>query len=193
MDTFFDAIARERIEYRIFAEDHGYEALIRKQDVDCVRNVVRSLDFQFENYEFSSDKGYVYRYGMHEPISVAGDNQYSFFCEIPCHSLTPYNIIPLEKRIQDYAWCDPQDIAGYMYSNIITMYLYRITNCVFRKKEFDDNDQIFFQNNRQVLSNSLLKELLSQVFYSYTDQLMKYIDNREYQSIVSSYIKWKDY
>lgn len=193
MKTIPEDFNREKIEYRLLIEGTCNFILIKDQMADIAFEYLRTQGYREEEYRFSRQNGYIYRYGMEEPKLFCDGEEYAITCAIPCHSLTPFNVIPLERSIQEYAWKNPKVIDGRIYTNDITTYIFRVTECVFRKKRFEQEDCLFFEDNNEVLNSHILPELLHVVFYSYTDQLLCYLQKGEYQVIFKNYLMWKDY
>lgn len=179
-------------DYRIIYEnEYQTKLLVKKDDLKEIVQFFIEEDYEKKIVKYE----YRYIYGMMQPIYMVNDGGDMFIIQtaLDCLSLTDGIIIPLDSVIQESAWRSIYFDNNYKYIDVYLKVLIVITDCVFRKRMFFEQDQEFINKNIDKLKNIKLVGFLEKIFFGFTDVLIKSIMDGEYEVIVSKYIKYADY
>lgn len=112
-----------------------------------------------------------------------------------CHSLMPNIWLPLDRHIQEDMWSNKifdNDNNWWKINNEI-LYVYLVVRCVFDKKQFPDVYKKEIETLRESVNIDKVKFYFEFVFFKYTRQLLSMLDNKDFDSIISAYLKYKEY
>ncbi|WP_026507435.1 hypothetical protein [Butyrivibrio sp. MC2013] len=178
----------------IISNEQDLILLVKDDDIISMRDLLVEKGFVKTSYKYNTKDGYLYRYGAVEPIELHGQNGSIILQNrLLCHSLTPKNIIPLDRAIQTYAWEHKISKEGLSYLDPISNYINRLVYCVFECNHFDSDQIQYFENNKIYIDNADLYPLIRLILYSYTDRIIEKIRKSEYATIYSDYLKWTEY
>ena len=148
-----------------------------------------------QEHLYSKRYGYNFLYKMRPFELYLKDKVYiEFFFQLPCKSLTPDTWMPLHRSIQERIWVmDTKNEAGQPVIDLLDYFIFRLCRAVFEREAFTEYDIELMQNNKAVIDSSECRELLSEVFFNYTEKLIEHIVNSEYTKIIPSFYSFKDY
>lgn len=192
----FDIVERMQcIHYRIVEIiDNRMTILCLKQDYVIIEQILKENGYFKLIHPFSKYHGYRYEYQLTEFLLYSNEyNQIEIFFEIPCMSLTPKVLIPLDKMIQKYAWEMPDVENKRFYINPKVYMVYLISNAIFRKKMFEKKERIWIIRNKQNLEDKQTYEMLCKVFFKFTDTLIDKINKEQFDDVYKSYITFCSY
>ena len=123
------------------------------------------------------------------------DNVYiEFFFQLPCKSLTPDTWMPLHRSIQERIWAmNSKNEENQPVIDVLDYFIFRLCRAIFERGALTEYDIELMQNNKAVIDSSECRELLSEVFFNYTEKLIEHIVNSEYTQIIPSFYSFKDY
>ena len=110
-----------------------------------------------------------------------------------CCSLTEGVVIPLDSMIQERAWDYVLKKEGLKYIDEYVKVLMIITDCVFRKKKFSEQDKEQIASRAFIFEDLKFKELLEKIFFLFSGELIDSLVDNDFESIVAKYIKYTDY
>ncbi len=116
------------------------------------------------------------------------------FSKLSCKALLPF-WIPLDKKIQKRIWEEKiwdKENEWWIVDNE-TRFVYLLVRCIFDKKQFMDVYIEDIKKYKEIIDMDLTKELLSTVFFKYTNRLLFMIDNNKFEDIIEDYISYSEY
>ena len=152
-------------------------------------------DLKKQEHLYSKRYGYNYLYKMRPFELYLKDNVYiEFFFQLPCKSLTPDTWMPLHRSIQERIWnMNTKNEAGQPVIDVLDYIIFRLCRSVFEREAFTQYDVELMQNNKALIDSAECRELLSEVFFNYTDKLIEHIMNDEYTQIIPSFYSFDGY
>ena len=168
--------------------------VVRTDDISAFEMVIKNYGGKKEHHPFCERNGYVFLYLM-EPFQLYKiENIYvEVFCQIPCASLTPKNWIPLDRTIQSRLWENSDYKDDVLWADLIIRYIYHLCWAIFHNNGFSIYERRFLSENKCVLDNDESRQCLLKVFFRFTDSLINYLRNDEFDMIVPNYYKFIEY
>ena len=138
------------------------------------------------NYLYSLEKDTIYSNGY---ISIHAFNQ------LFCKSMFENAMVPLDKTINKAAWTTKkynESLKCFQVGNTVSTILMIVQSIFFdgrfSEKRKEDIQSYFFH-----LENDQGKELLYNVFFRFTDTLLKLIQTGQFDDIIKEYVSFIDY
>ena len=186
----------QQINYRIIEKkDNKIVILCLKEEYFSIIEILQENGFTKKIHPWSKYYGYRYEYQLSELLLFSNNEGFEveIFFELPCMSLTPKVLIPLDKVIQKKAWENPytKENRYYMNKSVYTVYL--ITNAIFSNRLFKENECLWLIQNKGLLEDSQLYLMLNKVFFSFTDVLIEKIRKEQFVDIFECYITFCQY
>ena len=206
---FFEGLNNSGVVYALI-KNIGNElpdCLIPGKDIDIV--VHPEYRSQFHKYmkkiarkvihPYGKENGWRNIYGLEEfefwRLHTAVDIYIDVTFSLCCKSVMPKIWVPLDNQIQKSVWENREfDIDhNWWHLDYNSLYLYLIVRCVFDKKTFSD----LYQKDIEVLRNKIeldtVKYFFKLVFFKFSDQLINLLDDKLYDTIIPSYLSFKNY
>ena len=118
-------------------------------------------------------------------------------CQMSCDSLSKLSNckLPLDQKIQKSIWENRVWNEQGQYWNVCSAdYLIHIlVTCIFDKKRFDQNSIRWITESGVNLRDGLLTEKLEGVFFRFTPELIRHMEENDYQSIIGDYRTFRNY
>ena len=116
-----------------------------------------------------------------------------FMFQLPCMSLTPKRWMPLEKRIQQHVWDNRKSDNDVKYIDDTSLLIFKICQAIFKKGNFSKETETLINKLMGVVDREVLRTLLKEVFFLFTDQLLELISQQRYDEIMYRYVTFCDY
>lgn len=195
MNTFLISLNEKNVDYRIIDKSSNHlRILMKNSDKDIFINLLKDSGYKNTIHNLSKNNGYVYRYQLHELELYAKDEKkIEIYYELPCMSLTPKTLIPLDKLIQNEAWKNVNQIGNMKFLSEEIYMVFLVTQCIFGECCFDNNAQRFLQEKKEILNSKKVNKYLKKIFFSYTDQLIRLLNQNNFADIYIDYISFLNY
>ena len=148
-----------------------------------------------QEHLYSKNYGYIYLYKMRPFKLYLLDGTYiDFYFQLPCKSLTEKTWIPLHRSIQERVW--DQNIKNEKSQSVLdplTHTIYRLCWSVFEREAFSEYDIDLIKKNSSLLDSDESREMLYEVFFGYTNELIQHVLKDEFSQIIPSYYEFTDY
>lgn len=209
INDFFDGLNKANVSYVLIKniDNELPEKLKAGKDIDIL--VEKSSMKTFRTYMRMKARKIIHPYGKEMGWrNIYGLEDFEFwrlktyddvFVDVSnklcCHSLMPQIWIPLDNKIQEDIWknkvFDKQNKWWRIDDNVL--YIYLVVRCVFDKKIFPDIYKLEIEKKKNIVDMNIVRSYFKVIFFSFTDKLMEMLDHREYDLIVETYIKYKNY
>ena len=118
--------------------------------------------------------------------------------QIAVRSLDAGQWIPLDQTIQESAWKNKRfeqqsEDFGYWTLSYDDEFICLIARSIFDKKEFQSGYQKRIDELFTMINKDEVIEKLDMVFFKYTPYLMKMIEEKNYDEIITNYLQFKEY
>lgn len=183
------------IDYRIIEnEKKRVTILCKKKDYAFIVEIFKENGYAKMIHPLSKYHGYRYEYKLSEFLLFYNkDFEIEIFFELPCRSLTPKILIPLDRMIQGNAWQNPVVENGIYYINPRVYIVYIISNEILAKGMFEEKNRKWIVNNKGYLQEEIVYTMLDKVFFKFTDVLIEKIMNEQFAEIYQLYISFDLY
>ncbi len=114
---------------------------------------------------------------------------------LSCKSIAPYAWIPLDKKLQKRVWENRKwnnKLSTWMMDSE-TQIVYYFVRCVFDKSCFIKNYVMEIESLFDIVDMDIVKELLSTVFFKFTNRLIEMAENGDYDNIRNYYLAFDKY
>ena len=101
--------------------------------------------------------------------------------------------IPLDRCIQERIWKQDKQKETMNMLDVDSTFIYEICLCIFQFRFFSKGQQGILAELYEKADKECLRELLDSVFFSYTEELIKYVESKQYDKIINSYFTFKLY
>ena len=206
---FFDGLNNSGVVYALLKNigDELPDCLISGKDIDIIVHP-ESMPF-FHKYmkkiarkvihPYGYEHGWRKIYGLEEfefwRLKTADDIYIDVTEKLCCQSLMPKIWIPLDNNIQEAVWrnrlFDEKNNWWRMDDNVL--YVYLVVRCVFDKKKFSDVYRKEIEILRPNIDKDVVMSYFKLVFFNFTTMLCGLLNTKEYDRIIPSYMKFKDY
>lgn len=191
----FDALSAKGVDCRLVRADERLTTILVKEKFHArVPKLMKSLKYKALLHPYSKLYGYRIMYQMKEfQLYVFGDALLEIYFSLPCESLTDKTWIPLDKLINDSIWERQTERDGIPCLDPHSDFIYRLTQCVFSRKAFDEQSRAYFREALPGLDSEDLHEKLRAVFFKFTDPLLALLREGAFDRIVPDYNSFTDY
>lgn len=181
--------------YKFFYINTGWnndEKVVADKIIVLEKNKVIDFckEFAVSYYGKSEFRFYNYLYSMQRMVYIELNDVKVFITDcVCCKSKFENAIMPLDKKIQSYCW-------QHNKNNILDIkmqMLYVIVNSIINSNGFSEIAKSFIIKNAYVLDDNYLINLLKTVFFDYTDRMVDYLKNYEFEDAYIQYIKNNNY
>lgn len=176
------------------------DILVNETSRDVFEKIMVSNGYQKKVHPLGVKNGWSFLYGLPEyQFWKCESKEYDLFVDVSfmlcCKSLQPKMWIPFDKCIQERIWKNRRwdNINKWWRMDEETTYIYLISRCVFDKAEFKASYIKEIEALRDIVDMDVVKELLNCIYFRFTDELMRLLDEKRFCEIRSEYIKYSDY
>ena len=147
-------------------------------------------EFGVSYYGQSEFRYYNFLYSIQRIVYLKLNDTKVFISDcICCKSKFENAIMPLDKKIQTYC---RNHIENNSLDTVMQI-LYVIVDSMINSNCFSEDGIVFIKKNRDILDNDKFVNLLKTVFFGYTEKLIDYLKNNEYEKVYDEYIKNDEY
>ena len=195
LNKFVNILVKEDIEYRILDFQNKMLSVIVNQNYrGKLRNIIREERFVELYHPLGKEKGYKFLYQMDPFVLFKYENLYiEVFFQLPCASLTPKTWIPLDRVIQKRVWELRNVEKNILWVDDICKYIFHLCWAVFVNLGFSPYEKHFLMLNKKVLDTLEFPNLLSLVFFKFSQELISLLKEDKFEAIIPSYYKFVDY
>lgn len=208
---FFDLLNRHKIRYllikNIACELPGklrsgkdIDIIVQPEDRSRFSKVMEENGFLYRIHPFGIEHGWKFAYGLEKhqfwQKKDCGAVFYIDVCFRLCvKSLTPKTWVPLDEKVNSRIW-ENKAFNEELKCPCIdqkSLFVYLVARCVFDKRGFSENYIAEIEKLRKSTDDFEVRELLSCVFYNFTDTLISLLKTEKYEEIVRRFLSFKDY
>ncbi len=149
------------------------------------------LESQYHPYE-----KYIYIYAVERPAAYDTTDGIVIVSEQICvKSKFKKQFVPVEKKVEEWLRKSVffSDTEGFPSLNPKAMLVIILLDCLLEKEVFEESDKLFIENNRDLLDDLEIRQLLKNELFSYTDELVQNIKNADYNAALKRYISYAKY
>lgn len=191
---FLEFLTEEKMEYRIIEIKEKKLTIILQKQPDEKMQRRWKQKYRKMHHPYGRLYGYSFLYQMHEfMLYYRHHNFFEIFFELPCLSLTPKTFIPLDLLIQESVFQSRKQDGDFLYLDDSNAYIYHLVTCIFQNKEFSDKDIAFFDEHSNLPDQKEMQEKLKTVFFGFTEELLKILQDKEYDTLIKRYFSYQDY
>ncbi|MCR4651621.1 MAG: hypothetical protein K5662_07665 [Lachnospiraceae bacterium] len=183
------------VEYRLISySDYNYTMLCKEENKADILEYAKLQGYQIITHPISTHNGYHFGYNLTEFILLKKQQVlYEIFFQLPSFSLTDRYIIPLDKIIQNAAWTKCRFIEEKKYLIPEVEMVYRLASAIFRDKTFKSANVDWINEYSYILNNDEFVDMLSKVFFKYTNRLLFLIKEQQFLNIFEDYLGFSQY
>lgn len=195
LQRFIGILVNEGVEYRILDfQNKMLSVIVNQKYRRKLSDIIREERLVELYHPLGKEKGYKFLYQMDPFILTKYENLYiEVFSQLPCASLTPKTWIPLDRVIQKRVWqqrCVERDI---LWVDNICKYIFHLCWAVFVNLGFSPFEKQYLMSNKQILDSLEFPNLLSLVFFKFSQELISLLKEDKFEAIIPSYYKFVDY
>ena len=175
------------------------DILIKKQDEKKFINFFKNNNYQQTNHPFKFD---IFLYGV-DKFEFKYNNFYNNIdfdinFKIVVRSLDAGQFIPLDQSIQKSAWQNRRfekisEDFGYWTLSYEDEFVCLVARSIFDKKEFKNGHIKRINKLIKLVDRNIVLEKLKKVFFRYTSNLFKSLENQNYEVIIDNYLQFREY
>lgn len=172
------------------------DVLVRRTDVSTLIDYLKGMNFKFRSNPLDNN---VRWYGVAKPLMSTSPQGVLLDIASEIFVLSTHRsiLIPLDKIVQQSAWENSQieNLGGLAIPTLgdEDLFVSLISRCVFDKRKFSSWHKQKLLELLAKLERGSLEEKLKLVFFKFTPHLLALVDKSDFDSILSSYITFKDY
>lgn len=195
MIVFIQELEKMNIDYRIIDKSaNNIKILLKYENRDIILRILQENQFRNMEHFWGKAEGYVYKYQLHELEAYAKDRIIiEIYYELPCLSLTPKILLPLDQSIQRAAWNDENIIGKWKFLTEKVYMVFLIVQCVFFHNQFSSSDECYLLDRKEILRTKQIYLYLEKIFFSYTECVIDYMISGRFSDIYPNYIKFTNY
>lgn len=164
---------------------------------DCAAragDLLKSHDWKERAHPYGTDAGYSFLYQM-TPFRLfgKGSRYIELFSQLPCASLTKNMWIPMDRSIQQFLWSEEAGPEPGCWANIPCQFLYHLCWAVFFRRGFSPYEIRFIKQNQACVDTPQMRELLTPLFFGFTDRLIRLICDGSLDKIIPEYFSFREY
>ena len=117
------------------------------------------------------------------------------FDKLCCKSVFADALLPIDRYVVAESWKNRawNNELGFYETDTKIELLFVIVQNVLGNNMFDKADIDFIESNKKILDSNGFRELLQKEFFDYTDKLILYLLNDQYEECINNYISNMDY
>ena len=172
------------------------DILVHSDDRMKIAKLMCENGFLYRIHPFGSEHGWHFTYGLEKCQFWEKKNFYIDICSRLCvKSLTPRTWVPLDEKINSRIWekSSWNKDLGCACLDEKTLFVYLFARAVFDKREFSAKYIEEIEKRKELLGEPEVRDLLSCVFYKFTEELVQLVENGMYEKIVSKFLTFRDY
>lgn len=103
--------------------------------------------------------------------------------------------VSVHQEVQDSIWLNKTSVDQFWkyQASYLDEFTHLVCHSIFDKKEFREKDINRINEIYQYVDKEKLLYLFKFIFYRYSQSLLDQIEKREFENILSNYLKFKDY
>lgn len=190
-EFFFNKINEQNIQYCVAGiSETILDVFVHKDDKDKFQQLMLSLGCKNVSSLFNK---YSYIYKLIPDLYWEFSDKYIVHsaCQMSCVSMSNLTKckLPLDECIQKSMWLNKtwDSNCGYWKLSKEDNIIYNLTNCIFNKKEFDNESIISIQSVQIDWSSKDFVDKLTGVFFSFTPELINHIKANRFHDIIHDY------
>ena len=196
LKEFCSLVGKHDIDYRVIEAGEKFASVVVfNDDYDRLKNLIRK-DREITVLEHPHGRmfGYKFLYQMKpfELVKYKGIYIEVVF-QLPCMSLTPKTWMPLEKKIQHRVWDNRKAEGGITHIDDTSLLIFKICQAIFKNGYFTEETATLINRLMSVVDQDVLRMLLKEVFFLFTDRLLEMISRKRYDEIVYQYVTFCKY
>jgi len=203
--NLFELINKEQINYMLLRNINNEipNKLPFKKDIDLIikeEDAIRFNDLLIKNFWVKKRHPlghFPFLYGLIPFTFYYKEGIYIDIChQLACRSLNNGEWFPLDMKIQEDLWKNKRTVSNKPWKYRLSLedeFISLITRCVFDKKKFTYG---YIERIEQLIPRIDTKVVLTKfevIFFKFSKKLMNKIQEKEYHTIITNYIKFKDY
>lgn len=183
MKEIYYILDEMNIDYRKIELHIGREDILVQKD---------SFSKLKDNNNFTLEKNEIrFLYGLERPLKYK-EKTY-IWNNIPCYSLTPNTMIPLDRAIQNKAWILSRTDTEIKYITNDIQMIIDINSVIFGNEEKNEEIVDRIGKNRELFRNNDFLYLLEKVYFKFTGELSDCIFSDGIDDIKDKYITFAEY
>lgn len=206
---FFEGLNKEGIDY-VLIKNVGDELpnnLVIGKDIDILVHLESMHSFHSYIskhgrkmlHPYGKEAGWINIYRLPEfefwRLNTADDLFIDVSNKLSCHSLMPKIWIPLDNHIQTDLWKNKvfDNENGWWRIDDDILYVYLVSRCILDKRQFPDVYRKEINKQISKINKDKVTLYFEYVFFKFTCTLMKMLEEKDFDNIISAYIRCKDY
>ncbi|MBQ8678844.1 MAG: hypothetical protein IJ530_03680 [Treponema sp.] len=176
------------------------DILVHPDEITRFAKLMSENGFFYRIHPFGTEHGWKFAYGLEKHQFWQKKNSPKVFyidvCFCLCvKSLTPKTWVPLDEKLNSRIW------ENQVWDNELscpcldekTLFVYLFARSVFDKRGFSEKYIAEIEKRKDLIDDTEIRDLLSCIFYNFTDQLIQLAKNGKYGEIFSKFLTFKDY
>ena len=172
------------------------DILIDKKDENKIVSFFKKNGYVSIPHPFKND---IFLYGV-DRFEFKYNNNILFDLnfQIAVRSLDAGQWIPLDRKIQESAWDNRRfeqitEKFGYWALSFEDEFICLVARSIFDKKEFQSGYVKRIEELKSKINIIDVEEKLKLIFFKYTPNLFKQINNKDYKNIIKNYLQFNEY
>ena len=171
-----------------------FKVLYNKELTMQIIHIAKESRFSKSVFPLGYIDGCSFIYKTREPLVFINNRVVvEMWDQLCCKSLFQDAWLPLDKLIVENTWDNTEHNSGWRVLNQEFKMIYIITNSVFTKNGFSEDDSEYISANEHVFSSSSFVNMLEKEFFLFTPILIKLLKNGQYDIVVDELKKYKNY
>lgn len=195
MMAIIQGLKKANIDYRVIDNsENKTRVLLKYENRENILEILQKKQFRSSKHVWGKAEGYVYKYQLHELETYVKDKEIiEIYYELPCLSLMPKILLPLDQSIQRAAWDDENIIGKWKFLPEKVYIVFLIVQCVFFHNQFTSSDECYLLDRKEILRTKQIYLYLEKIFFSYTECVIDYMISGRFSDIYPNYIKFTNY
>ena len=172
------------------------DILIDKKDENKIVSFFKKNGYVSIPHPFKND---IFLYGV-DRFEFKYNNNILFDLnfQIAVRSLDAGQWIPLDRKIQESAWDNRRfeqitEKFGYWALSFEDEFICLVARSIFDKKEFQSGYVKRIEELKSKINIIDVEKKLKLIFFKYTPNLFKQINNKDYKNIIKNYLQFNEY
>lgn len=196
LDCLCEKFEQFKVQYRIVEIGEKFASVIvSPEDNSCFKELIKANpEIVHLQHPYGKLFGYVFLYQMNSfQLYKYQDVYFEIYFQLPCMSLTANTWIPLDKKIQSRVWSSKRLMNKHCYLDNESYLIFKICWAIFKDGFFSDECANQIKAGLVSVDENTFKDLLSVVFFEFTDDLYTLLIYGRYDEIVKAYFSFTDY